>query len=301
MREVAAVTIKWVSMVESLKKIPYRYWLIISFCIAVPIAREKFFPNVFIDEIWNLYIIPVIIFSYYDGFRGAILSGALCNMIFIFTQIKDIVANKKLPGELGQIFSFLLVIAGISMSIGYLTEKLRDKERRLKALNERLMELALIDPLTGLYNRRYIQQRLNDEISRADRKGSLVSFLMIDGDNFKEINDTMGHLKGDEELQHLAETLQSSVRQSDIVARYGGDEFCVILPDTDKKAAREVAARLCEACRDSRLSISIGYASYPEDAENGDELVKIADLALLEAKKEGKNRVVSFSKNKNAP
>ncbi|MCR4429713.1 MAG: diguanylate cyclase [Tepidanaerobacteraceae bacterium] len=295
----AANAMKQASMMESFKKIPYRYWMIIAFCIFIPIARENYFPDIFIDEIWNLYIIPVIIFSYYDGFRGAILSGTLCDLIFIIIEIKGIIADKKFPVDFGQMFSFLFVIAGISMSIGYLTERLREKERRLKALNERLMELALIDPLTGLYNRRYIQQRLHDEISRASRKGYSVSFLMIDGDNFKEINDTLGHPTGDEELQNLAETLHTCVRQSDIVARYGGDEFCVILPDTDKKAAQEVATRLCEASRDSRLSISIGYASYPEDADNGDELVKIADMALLEAKKEGKNRAVSF-KNENA-
>lgn len=141
--------------------------------------------------------------------------------------------------------------------------------------------------------------RLENEIKRAKRKGYTVSFLMIDADNFKEINDTYGHPEGDSALKQLSEKLKALVRHEDIVARYGGDEFCVVLPDADKKATMEVACRLCHASHAANLPISVGYATYPADAANSEELIEAADQAILKAKKQGKGKVVCYTSVKN--
>lgn len=222
-----------------------------------------------------------------------------CCMIFLAIEFKSMLIEKRPLMDTGQAFSFMLIIAGISLLIGNLTEKLHEKEKKLEELNLSLAELIVVDPLTGLYNRRYLEMRIESEIKRAKRKGYSVSFLMIDGDNFKQINDTFGHPEGDRALKQIADKLKSLVRDEDIVARYGGDEFCVLLPDADKKVAMDVAKRMCQASNDAKLSISVGYASYPEDAETSDELIEAADKALLEAKRQGKSKAVCYNPAEN--
>jgi len=209
--------------------------------------------------------------------------------------LKSLFSEKRPPMDTAQVFSFLLIMAGVSTVIGYLTEKLHEKEKKLQELNLCLTQLTVVDPLTGVYNRRYLEMRLENEIKRAERKGYPVSLLMIDADNFKQINDNYGHPEGDSALKQLSQKLRAFVRHEDIVARYGGDEFCVVLPDTDKNATMEVASRLCQASHDAKLPISIGYATYPADAANSEELIKVADQALLEAKKQGKSKVVCYT------
>lgn len=282
-----------------LRKISWKYWLIITICLAIPIIIDGYLSDFFVDEIWNLYLIPVAILSYYDGFRGALISWFPSCLIFLAVQFKDVFTQKRFPFDSGQVYSFVLIMAGISAVIGYLTEKLHSKEKKLKELNMALAEFSVVDPLTGLYNRRYLDLRLGDEIKRAKRKGYQVSLLMIDGDNFKKINDTYGHPEGDLALKRLAEKLKDLVRLEDIVARYGGDEFCVVLPDADAKEAKEVANRLCRATHDIKLSISIGYATFPDDASSVEELIKAADQALLEAKQQGKSKISCFNEVKN--
>lgn len=277
-----------------LKKISWKFWMAIIISLSVPIIRETYFPDFFVDEVWNLYLIPVAILAYYDGLRGALIAVIPSCMIFLAVELKSLFIEKKALLDTGQVFAFMFIIVWISIVIGNLTEKLHEKEKKLEEMNLSLAELTVVDPLTGLYNRRYLEMRLESEIKRAKRKGYPVSFLMIDGDNFKEINDTYGHPEGDRALKQVAEKLRSLVRNEDIVARYGGDEFCVVLPDADKKVAMEVAKRLCQASHDAKLSISIGYASYPADAKNSEELIEAADKALLEAKKQGKSKAVCY-------
>lgn len=167
-------------------------------------------------------------------------------------------------------------------------------------------EMAVRDSLTGLLNRRRLHERLKEEISRSARYHHPLSLLMIDVDHFKRYNDTYGHQQGDELLRILAATLLQNVRQSDIVGRYGGEEFAVVLPETDKESAYILARRLCEVVADTpfpgypgglpeQCTISIGVASYPDDALSLSELVAAADEALYRAKRSGRNRVVVAS------
>jgi diguanylate cyclase (GGDEF)-like protein len=178
-------------------------------------------------------------------------------------------------------------------------------------LYETTLELAVSDPLTGLMNRRAMQRRMEIEIVGAQRFSAPLAVLMIDVDHFKKYNDRMGHLLGDEALKTVAHLLTDSVRKVDAVARFGGEEFCLILPRTDESAAREVADKLCEAVRNhklqgaegqplGRLTISVGISVYPDDMPAVlsttvvDALVDAADKALYTAKSAGRDRVMSI-------
>jgi diguanylate cyclase (GGDEF)-like protein len=164
--------------------------------------------------------------------------------------------------------------------------------------------LAITDELTGLYNYRYLQQRLDEEIERARRYHKDLSLLMIDADDFKLFNDTHGHPAGDVALADLAHVLQRSVREVDVVTRYGGEEFSVILPETDAAGAFVVAEKVREAVsryefadadgeRTAHFTVSLGLATYPAHAQDKEAILRLSDDALYRAKNGGKNRVRS--------
>jgi diguanylate cyclase (GGDEF)-like protein len=165
---------------------------------------------------------------------------------------------------------------------------------------EKLQKLSITDHLTGIYNRRYLNRRLSEEITRYNRYKHPFSFMMLDLDKFKEYNDTFGHIAGDNLLKNLAHVMEKSLRAIDIAARFGGDEFVTIFPQTPKVDAIQISNRLKEkidkALRDHNiempLSVSIGLATFPDDASSIMELIEKTDQALYLAKKGGGNRVV---------
>jgi diguanylate cyclase (GGDEF)-like protein len=162
-------------------------------------------------------------------------------------------------------------------------------------LYEDARKLADRDPLTGFYNHRFLHERLGEEVIRAQRGRRPLSVLMLDLDDFKLVNDTFGHLFGDRVLTWAAELIRSSLRASDLPARYGGDEFAVILPDTDATDAQVVAERILEAFRDRPyvgeqrgpvpIAVSIGAATSPRDGRSPTELIASADRALYRVKR----------------
>jgi diguanylate cyclase (GGDEF)-like protein len=170
-------------------------------------------------------------------------------------------------------------------------------------MEDELKHMATHDPLTGLYNRNVLDQRLNDEIHRASRYNHAMSVFMLDIDHFKPINDTYGHGIGDTVLRNFSKVLESSIRNTDYAARYGGEEFVVILPETPLPKAEELAERLrnkvaeypfpIEDDKDLNLTVSIGIATFPEHAQTGQELLEVADSAMYAAKKAGRNQVKS--------
>jgi diguanylate cyclase (GGDEF)-like protein len=167
-------------------------------------------------------------------------------------------------------------------------------------------ELSVKDELTQVYNRRHFQQMLQMEWKRAVRFYRDLSLVMIDVDHFKAYNDTFGHLQGDLVLKQIGQIMQRNLREVDTVARFGGEEFVLLLPDTDKHGAIAVAEkvrRLVELNRFTteerastrQITISAGVSSYPDDVSEMDDLIDHADIALYRAKEEGRNRVICFS------
>ncbi len=160
-------------------------------------------------------------------------------------------------------------------------------------------QLSVTDALTGLLNRRYLEQRLNEEIKRSNRNGSPMSFLMIDVDEFKAYNDNFSHPEGDKALQIVARCLRETLRGADVAARYGGEEFSILLPQTNSDEAKIIAERVREqveiACFPNRqVTISIGVASCCTDFSSSEDLISAADKALYEAKRRGRNNVSVF-------
>lgn len=187
---------------------------------------------------------------------------------------------------------------------------LRETNRQLHArieeigrLQVALQELAVRDSLTGLYNRRYLDETLEREVSRARREGNPLSLVMLDIDHFKKVNDTYGHQVGDEALRMLASTLLADIRAEDVACRYGGEEFLILLPNMPLETAmmraeawRSAVEGLCVALGNFRITftVSLGVAAYPEHGKTPDELTRCADRALYRAKNEGRNQISVF-------
>jgi diguanylate cyclase (GGDEF)-like protein len=170
--------------------------------------------------------------------------------------------------------------------------------------NTELEQLLMVDEKTGLYNAREFQRRLKQEWQRAERYGEPLSLVFFDLDNFKNINDTLGHPAGDQVLRDFASLVTGGARANDIAARYGGEEFAVILPHTDGEMAVRVADRVRSSVADFvflpderplHVTVSCGVATFPESAgvDSVDALIRTADVALYKAKADGKNQVQS--------
>ncbi|HEX4824641.1 MAG TPA: diguanylate cyclase [Candidatus Polarisedimenticolaceae bacterium] len=180
---------------------------------------------------------------------------------------------------------------------------LETTNRELQASNAQLEEMATIDSKTGLANYRLFIKRLHEEWVRSERYGQALSLVMLDLDDFKRINDTLGHQAGDRALREFAMLVSGGARATDLPARYGGEEFAVLLPHTEGEQAERVAERIRAAVAefnflesDHRLSLTVsaGVATFPSNSEiaSADQLVAAADRALYAAKKAGKNRIV---------
>lgn len=190
----------------------------------------------------------------------------------------------------------------VRVSIG---ERILQLEERLQHSTQQMQFLAMHDPLTGLFNRRAIQEQIEAELCRAAREGYPVGLVLMDVDHFKSINDDHGHVSGDRALVHVSRVLSQSVRPYDRVGRWGGEEFLVVLPGTDQGEVTRIAERIRGAVATSRcvlsveetisLQVSIGALSVPFAPDSAppalDGLVRRVDTALYEAKRAGRNRV----------
>jgi len=197
------------------------------------------------------------------------------------------------------------LIEALRKSNQELEKKVESRTRELHTANKKLKGLSVTDELTGVGNRRYFVQQLKSEMERSLRYKHTVSLLMIDLDYFKSCNDRFGHAVGDRVLRAAARTLNTNIRITDFLARYGGEEFAIILPETLKEKAMEMAERLRKAIAQKRfpigikkgkaagLTVSIGLSSYPDDLRSKDpkKLLLHADRALYQAKRKGRNRV----------
>jgi diguanylate cyclase (GGDEF)-like protein/PAS domain S-box-containing protein len=189
----------------------------------------------------------------------------------------------------------------IQCNIRDITER-RNAQDALLESRALLLEQSVRDHLTGIFNRRYMEETLERELLRASRKKLSLGLIMLDVDNFKQFNDTHGHAAGDEILRELGGLLLKHVRGEDVPCRYGGDEFIIILPDASRMVTRERAELICEYAKQFHLkfaaqtleavTLSIGVAVFPEHGSTSANILRAVDDALYHAKHEGRSRVV---------
>ena len=228
-------------------------------------------------------------------------------MVTALNEIEDKVKGVEAGADdfISKPFNKLELLARVKslLRIKHLHDELELKIAELEVAQSKLLQLAITDGLTGLYNYRYFKEQLSQEVIRAKRHNANISIAMIDIDFFKNYNDTHGHPAGDLVLKKIADLLHNNIRKIDVAARYGGEEFSLVLVETDKQAASFVANKIKnlieeqkfdyeETQPNGKLTISMGIATFPDDAITPDELVNKADQRLYRAKKAGRNRVV---------
>jgi len=244
----------------------------------------------------NTYLLPVI--------TSALTLGKVVTLVVmaVIAACYIVLGGGETPDELislpfvGAFFAQLAPVLLVAYITTMFSADIRYGLARAKLLSE-------TDDLTGLLNVRGFAIAANRLFAQASRHGRATSVLMIDSDNLKVVNDSHGHAAGNRLLRHLAEAIQAELRFTDVSARYGGDEFIVLLPDTPAKGGMEVAERIRKRIAASPIalegrpletSVSIGIASYPEDGATLDALAAHADRALYSAKQDGRNRTVKF-------
>ena len=192
----------------------------------------------------------------------------------------------------------------LSRTLAAREQELRDSREQIQRQAERLHTLSMADALTGLYNRRYMESHLATLVEQATTRGKALTALVLDIDYFKAVNDTHGHDAGDDVLREFAARIRKAIRGIDLACRLGGEEFVVIMPDTDMAVATIVAERLRRRIASEPFSIdrgakaldvtiSIGLATLDPGADNAASILKRADQALYRAKRDGRNRVVA--------
>jgi diguanylate cyclase (GGDEF)-like protein len=240
---------------------------------------------------------------------GARLAGSVAIAIIVICVLRALSKLSQAGGDFNflqfntpqSIMVLALIFLSMIFNFGFLL-------MAMDRLRNEVADLALMDDLTGVGNRRQLLQRLGEECARSDRSNQPFALLVIDIDNFKTINDTHGHAAGDACLQHFTLMAQTQLRPGDLLARTGGDEFCVMLPASTLREGATIAQRIIEVCREDAagcvgnevpLSVSIGVAQWTHDVGAfQDRLIAAADHALYVAKKEGRNR---FSVHEPAP
>ena len=217
-------------------------------------------------------------------------NGYFCYPMIIGGRVRGVI-QAKIPAE--SRFSTQKVVRYLALAspVIYNTRLLAKAQKK-----------ALEDQLTGLYNRRFMQGFLEKQLAISERTGQPLAFVMFDLDHFKEVNDVYGHLAGDELLKAVATIVQENIRRQDLAVRFGGDEFLLLLPATDRLGAAELAEKLRTVISNTtfpgciggiKVTASFGISLYPDDGRNPEELLRIADDFLYRAKKEGRNRIIS--------
>jgi diguanylate cyclase (GGDEF)-like protein len=269
-----------------------------------------------LEETLTLYDITKGIAKFLDADR---VFSSFNEKINKYLEVKDCKFLKS-DADLSKYGDYLILPLTIARKpIGYLVAsgiKERDKEKfgilaqqfvlgiKRAILYQNVQELATMDSLTGIFTRRYWFERCNEEMERSRKFNYELSFLMLDIDHFKDFNDKYGHLVGDVILMAVSNTIKENIRQIDLVGKYGGEEFCVILTETNAEGAQFVAERIRKAMEeksvaaydeDLKVTISIGVSAFPQDSSDLNTLVDKADQALYKAKESGRNRVCVYN------
>jgi diguanylate cyclase (GGDEF)-like protein len=279
---------------ENRTKLMFETWVMIVF-----ITWVVWFTGQINSPLLNLYLLPIIASALIFGKLPTALKVAAiiaCLMFFSYNPKSKVLLALPFWGEVLAISAPMVLVAYITTmlaaDIGYAVEKIK--------------QVSDTDDLTGIYNMRAFSLMLQRAFRQAVRYGHAMSVLMIDSDNLKQINDAHGHESGNRLLQHLVRCIREQLRASDVMARFGGDEFIVLLPETNSKGAMEMAERIRMAVEisrfdirtgDTHITISIGVSSYPDDGGNLDAILEKADKAMYRAKQRGRNRLVAYTED----
>lgn len=254
--------------------------------------------------LWVLFYLPVLMISWHFGVVGSSLMVAVIAMYALFFVYDFATVGPEYSAIEVSSFFFSAMLHIAMMFLISTLMSIKFSEFRLD--REKIKKLSLVDRLTGLKNYAYFIDRLTEERERTDLKDTELSLIMMDIDYFKEFNDKFGHQKGNVVLEKVADAIKESVRTNDIVSRYGGEEFAIILPDTSTEVAFKIAERIRKKVAEIwfygdrshpriRKTISGGVATYPVHAQGEYELIDKADRALYYAKESGRNNIKSYS------
>lgn len=274
----------------------------------IALSMIVFFSGGLNSPIIALYIVYIMITTfltdYHKAFRNTLTVIVLLLIITLLQNSESFFSSQQLMA----ILTFDLMLIFSYFVSGYLSKNLHTNESLLKKLLEQTQELSISDGLTGLYNQMHFFELLSLETKKSQRHKLSYSLIMFDVDFFKNYNDHNGHIHGSEILKSIGAIMKNKFRTTDLLAKYGGDEFVVILPQTDKVGAYLAAERLRESIEkqvfpgaetqpQKKLTISIGLASYPEHGLNDEQILNYADKALYFAKESGRNRTHIYNEN----
>lgn len=264
-----------------MKKITFRSILFTSYTLILAILFTAYMEDN--TYLVNFYILPILFGAYYFDLCGAIIFILISSGLSLFFM-----HNAGKPISDTPMITQIVIFAVVGLVAGIF-------QRENNKLSNYLLKASLTDKLTNLYNYGYFTKRIEEEVARADRYKRSVALVIIDIDHFKKYNDTYGHQKGNQVLVKLAQIFMENRRRSDVVFRYGGEEFCIILPETGGEAQKfaERLRKIVEAEEfpgKVKITISAGVSYHPYKNKNIG-LVERADKALYEAKETGRNRV----------
>jgi len=291
--------------------------------VQLAITLSGVLPLLVLAYVVHGYVLPEL--TYADPLKVFALQGLIiCTMLAMITggyiiwdlgrtvaMMADAMASQRYDalghrtdevGTLMQSFGKMLTtVEHQAVEINVFASKLDAAYKELESTNMRLKEYSFKDEVTGLYNRRFFTMRLDEELARYRRFNHPASVVLLDLDGFKAVNDDLGHVVGDETLRDIAQILQKHSRGINVISRYGGDEFAVLLVETSKAGARLYAERIRQVIgsfpfsHGKQVTASLGVASVPDDeAATAEDLFRVADEALYSAKRAGKNQVAAI-------
>jgi diguanylate cyclase (GGDEF)-like protein len=281
-------------VVGSLKRVPRARWAVVS-----EIPADAAFLQIRRFRHVTLFLVTVLlcVVGLIASRLGLLIVRPLERLTRGAAEVAEGDLAVDLPAATGEVGNLTAVFNHMVGRLRQGRQELDAMNERLRQQNEELERLSTSDALTGLHNRRFLTQRMSEELVRSYRHKGTFAVLMADVDEFKKYNDAFGHPAGDEVLKKVASILLSSTRSVDCTARYGGEEFAVLLTDTTAQVAAEVAERIRarvagQEFAGRRITLSIGIAEFPEHGQTAEEVISSADEALYEAKRAGRNRVV---------
>ena len=266
-----------------------------------------FFSNGFESPVLVMFIFYIIVGTFLIHHNKAIkntITAMVLVVVIYFTNEGLIISKEKMA----TMVAFNVILLFTYFISAYLSKNLRKNEDKIQDMLQKTQEMSVTDGLTNLYNQTHFFLLFRLQLKKSQRYHTCFSIIMFDVDNFKTYNDNHGHLKGSEVLRQVGDIMRRCFRSSDVLAKYGGDEFVIILPDSDKVGAFLAADRLREVVEEEpfegreqqplgKITLSLGISSYPEHGSTLEDLLDRADKALYSAKKTGRNRTVLYSED----